>query len=159
MPAKAASARTRKAARPARATAPKASGPTASKSATKGEVGAWLRGLPDWRGTTLARVRALVRDAVPDVVEEVKWRKPSNAMRGVPVWSKDGLICTGEPYKDKVKLTFARGASLPDPAHLFNAQDTGATRRAIDLREGDALDPDAFRALVRAAVAVNMGGA
>ena len=89
----------------------------------------------DWRGKMLARVRALIEKALPDVVEEVKWRKPSNSMRGVPVWSHGGLICTGETYKDKVKLTFARGASLEDPAGLFNASLEGNTRRAIDLHE------------------------
>lgn len=112
----------------------------------------------DWRVDTLARVRTLIRQADPDVVEEVKWRKPSNAMQGVPVWSHDGILCTGETYKDKVKLTFAQGASLEDPAGLFNADDRGATRRAIDLREGDVLDAEAFKALVRAAVARNTQG-
>ncbi|MGD8840127.1 MAG: DUF1801 domain-containing protein [Gammaproteobacteria bacterium] len=110
--------------------------------------------LGDWRGKTLSRVRALVGQADPDVVEEVKWRKPSNPT-GVPVWSHDGIICTGETYRDKVKLTFARGASLEDPAGLFNASLDGNSRRAIDLREGDDIDEDAFRALVRAAVAFN----
>jgi hypothetical protein len=113
--------------------------------------------LADWRGRTLGRVRALIRRADADVVEEVKWRKPSNPL-GVPVWSHDGILCTGEVYKDKVKLTFAKGASLPDPAGLFNASLDGNARRAIDLREGDEIDPGAFEALIRAAVARNTAG-
>jgi hypothetical protein len=114
--------------------------------------GAKIGDLGDWRGPTLARLRALIRQAVPDVVEEIKWRKPSNPA-GVPCWSHGGkLICTGETYKDKVKLTFAHGASLPDPAHLFNASLDGGTRRAIDVCEGDQIDGAAFKALVRAAV-------
>lgn len=108
----------------------------------------------DWRGQTLGMVRQLIRDAEPGVVEEVKWRKPSNSMRGVPVWSHEGIICTGETYKDKVKLTFARGASLADPAGLFNASLEANVRRAIDIREGEQLDANAFKALVRAAVAL-----
>jgi hypothetical protein len=111
--------------------------------------------LDDWRAETLDRVRALIRQADPDAVEEVKWRKPSNAMQGVPTWSHDGLICTGETYKDKVKLTFAKGAALEDPAGLFNADDRGSTRRAIDLREGEMVDAEAFKALVKQAVALN----
>jgi hypothetical protein len=114
-----------------------------------------IEGLGDWRGETLARLRALIHDADPEVVEEVKWRKPSNSMLGVPVWSHDGIICTGETYKDKVKLTFARGASLEDPSGLFNASLSAGTRRAIDLREGDKLDEESFRALIQAAVAQN----
>lgn len=109
----------------------------------------------DWRTELLARVRGLIQQADPEVVEEVKWRKPSNGMRGVPVWSHRGIICTGETYQNTVKLTFAKGAALPDPAGLFNASLAGNTRRAIDLREGDALDPKAFKALIRAAVALN----
>jgi hypothetical protein len=109
----------------------------------------------DWRVAMLARVRRLIQDADPEAVEEVKWRKPSNAMRGVPVWSHDGIICTGETYKDVVKLTFAKGASLKDPAGLFNASLEGNTRRAIDIREGDKLDEKALKALIRAAVALN----
>ncbi|GAO38251.1 hypothetical protein SCH01S_10_00610 [Sphingomonas changbaiensis NBRC 104936] len=104
--------------------------------------------LDDWRGETLARVRAMVKEADPDVVEEWKWR-------GVPVWSHAGIICTGETYKSVVKMTFAKGASLDDPAGLFNSSLEGNTRRAIDLREGDAIDEDALKALVRAAVALN----
>jgi hypothetical protein len=113
--------------------------------------------LGDWRGRALGRVRALIKQADPDAVEEVKWRKPSNPM-GVPVWSHDGIICTGEIYKDKVKLTFAKGAFLGDPAGLFNAGLGGNARRAIDLHEGDEVDPEAFMALVRAAVGFNSSG-
>lgn len=112
----------------------------------------------DWRSAALGRMRGLIGEADPEIVEEVKWRKPSNAMRGVPVWERHGLICTGETYRDKVKLTFARGAALPDPAGLFNASLDGGTRRAIDIREGEAIDEAAFRALVRAAVALNASG-
>ena len=114
-----------------------------------------IAALGDWRGETLARVRALIKQADPGVVEEVKWRKPSNGMLGVPVWEHDGIICTGETYKGYVKLTFARGAALEDPAGLFNASLEGNARRAIDIREGDKIDERAFKALVRAAVAVN----
>ena len=109
----------------------------------------------DWRGEMLARVRRLIQQADPEVVEEVKWRKPSNGMRGVPVWSHDGIICTGETYKSVVKLTFAKGAALADPAGLFNASLEGNTRRAIDIHEGDKLDEKALQALIRAAVALN----
>ena len=104
--------------------------------------------LGDWRGETLARMRALIHEAVPDVVETWKWR-------GVPVWERDGMICTGETYQDKVKLTFAKGASLPDPAGLFNASLEGSTRRAIDIADGEPVDREAFLALERAAAAVN----
>ena len=117
-----------------------------------------LRSLGDWRGRALARMRKLIREADPDVVEEVKWRKPSNPS-GVPVWSHAGIICTGETYKDKIKLTFAKGASLPHPAKLFNSSLDGGTRRAIDIREGEEPEADAFKALVRAAVAVNLASA
>ena len=99
----------------------------------------------DWRGEMLARVRMLIQQADPDVVEEVKWRKPSNAMLGVPVWSHAGIICTGETYKSVVKLTFAKGAVLPDPSGLFNSSLEGTTRRAIDFREGDTIDEKALR--------------
>ena len=111
----------------------------------------------DWRAEALARVRALVAAADPEIVETVKWRKPGNP-DGVPVWERGGIVCTGETYKDKVKLTFARGAALADPAGLFNASLEGNTRRAIDIREGEALDGAAFEALVRAAVAENLAG-
>jgi hypothetical protein len=104
--------------------------------------------LGDWRGVTLGRMRSLIQAADPDVVEEWKWM-------GTPVWSQGGIICTGESYKDKVKLTFAKGASLKDPAHLFNASLDGNMRRAIDIREGDSVDEAAFKALVREAVALN----
>jgi hypothetical protein len=109
----------------------------------------------DWRGETLARIRALIKEADPDVIEEVKWRKPSNGMRGVPVWEHDGIICTGETYKSVVKMTFAKGASLEDPSGLFNSSLEGNTRRAIDFREGDKIDGKALKALIRAAVALN----
>ena len=113
-----------------------------------------IAALGDWRGETLSRVRQLIKEADPDVVEEVKWAKPSSP-GGVPVWSHDGIICTGESYKDKVKLTFAKGASLEDPAGLFNSSLEGSTRRAIDIKEGEDVDADAFKALIRAAVDLN----
>src|SRR5918995_5818001 len=109
--------------------------------------------LGDWRGETLSRMRKLIKEADPEVVEEWKWRKPSNP--GVPVWSHQGPICTGETYKNVVKLTFFKGASLKDPSGLFNSSLDGNTRRAIDIREGEAIDEDAFRALIRAAVGLN----
>ena len=112
--------------------------------------------LSDWRGETLARVRSLIREADPEMVEEVKWRKPSNSMLGVPVWEHAGIICTGETYKSAVKLTFAKGASLKDPSCLFNASLEGNVRRAIDIHEGDKIDERAFKALIRAAVALNL---
>jgi hypothetical protein len=110
----------------------------------------------DWRGETLNRMRTLIKEADPDVVEESKWAKPSKA--GIPVWSHDGIICTGETYKSVVKLTFARGASLKDPARLFNAGLDGNVRRAIDIHEGERVDESAFKALVRQAVALNRPG-
>ena len=122
-------------------------------------IDARIKELSDWRGETLARVRTLIKQADPDVVEEVKWRKPSNAMRGVPVWSHAGIICTGETYKNAVKLTFAKGASLPDPSGLFNSSLEGNTRRAIDIQEGDEIDGEALKALIRAAVALNTASA
>jgi len=118
-------------------------------------IDAKIAGLGDWRGETLARVRAAIRQADPDVVEDVKWRKPSNPA-GVPVWEHGGIVCTGETYKDKVKLTFAQGASLEDPAGLFNSSLDGGTRRAIDIRQGEAIDEAALAALIREAVAVNL---
>jgi len=121
----------------------------APKSASPSRlIDARIKELNDWRGETLARVRALIRQADPDVVEEWKWR-------GVPVWSHDGIICTGESYKSLVKLTFAKGASLKDPSHLFNSSLEGNVRRAIDLHEGDELDEDAFKSLIRGAIALN----
>jgi hypothetical protein len=131
---------------------------TVTKSATgKSEspsrlIDARIGELNDWRGEMLARVRALIKQAEPAVVEEWKWR-------GVPVWYRDGMICTGESYKSAVKLTFAKGAALDDPARLFNASLDGNVRRAIDLHAGDQLDADAFKALIRAAVALNRGSA
>ena len=110
--------------------------------------------LGGWRGAMLGRLRALIKEADPQVVEEIKWRKPSSPS-GVPVWSHDGMICTGETYKDKVKLTFARGAALEDPTGLFNASLEGGTRRAIDVGEDATIDANAFKALVREAVALN----
>ena len=115
-------------------------------------IDARIKELDDWRGKMLSRVRALIKQAEPEVVEEWKWR-------GVPVWSRDGLICTGETYKSVVKLTFAKGASLEDPSGLFNASLEGNTRRAIDIHEDDELDEDAFRTLIRAAVALNKSSA
>jgi hypothetical protein len=117
-------------------------------------IDARIRELGDWRGETLARVRTLIREADPEVVETVKWRKPSNP-RGVPVWEHAGILCTGETYRGYLKLTFARGASLPDPSGLFNASLDGGTRRAIDIRQGEVVDEAALKALVRAAVALN----
>ncbi|WP_315716279.1 MULTISPECIES: DUF1801 domain-containing protein [unclassified Bradyrhizobium] len=112
-------------------------------------IDARIKELDDWRGAMLARVRGLIKQADPEVIEEWKWR-------GVPVWSHAGIVCTGETYKAAVKLTFAKGASLPDPSGLFNASLDGNTRRAIDLHEGDVIDETAFMALIRAAVALNM---
>lgn len=117
-------------------------------------IDAKIAALGDWRGKTLARIRALIKEADRGVVEEVKWRKPSNPA-GVPVWSHDGMICTGETYKEKVKLTFASGAALEDPAGLFNSSLDAGTRRAIDFHAGDKIDERAFKALIRAAVALN----
>ena len=111
-------------------------------------IDARIEELGDWRGTTLARIRSLIKDAEPDVTEEWKWR-------GVPTWYRDGMICTGETYKAVVKVTFAKGAQLQDPAKLFNSSLEGNVRRAIDLKEGDALDESAFKALIREAVALN----
>ncbi|HLF16732.1 MAG TPA: DUF1801 domain-containing protein [Candidatus Thermoplasmatota archaeon] len=114
--------------------------------------------LADWRPQTLDRMRRLIEEADPDVVEEVKWRKASNSMGGVPVWSRDGIICTGETYKSVVKLTFFRGAALKDPTKLFNSSLDGGTRRAIDIAEHERVDAAAFKALVRSAVALNTSG-
>ena len=122
------------------------------------DIDAKIAALDDWRGEALARMRALIREADPEVAETVKWRKPSNPA-GVPVWEHGGILCTGETYKDKVKLTFARGAALADPSGLFNASLDGGTRRAIDIREGEAIDGDAFKALVRAGVEANLSRA
>ena len=122
------------------------------------EIDARIQELNDWRSETLARIRRLIKQAAPEVIEEVKWRKPSNSMRGVPVWSHAGILCTGETYKKVVKLTFAKGASLKDPARLFNSSLDGNVRRAIDIHEGEEVDDAAFKALVRQAVALNSSG-
>jgi hypothetical protein len=133
--------------RPGGSVTVKKSAPSASVSPSA-MIDARIAALPDWRGETLSRLRALIKDADPDVVEEWKWR-------GVPVWYHDGIICTGETYKDVVKMTFFKGASLQDPSKLFNASLDGNTRRAIDFREGEAIDAKALKALIRAAVALN----
>ena len=114
-----------------------------------------IKAMGDWRGETLARVRALIKEADPDVIEEVKWRKPSNAMLGVPVWEHDGIICTGETYKAVVKMTFAKGASLKDPSKLFNSSLEGNTRRAIDFPAGAKINEKALKALILEAVTLN----
>ena len=119
-------------------------------------IDAKIAALGGWRGEMLAKLRKLIREADPEVVETVKWQKPSNPS-GVPVWEHDGIICTGETYKDKVKLTFDKGAALADPKGLFNSSLEGKQRRAIDFFEGDEIDAEALKALVRAAVAENLG--
>ena len=133
----------------------KTNGSQKSKSPSQ-LIDARIKQLNDWRGEILARVRTLIKEADPEVVEEVKWRKPSNSMLGVPVWENAGIICTGETYKAAVKLTFARGASLDDPSRLFNSSLEGNERRAIDIHEGDKIDEKALKALIRAAVALNI---
>ena len=130
----------------------KESGPTEGQSASE-LIDRRIAELGDWRGETLSRMRELIKEAAPDVVEELKWIKPTNP--GTPTWSHDGLICTGETYKNAVKLTFAKGARLKDPKRLFNASLEGNTRRAIDLHEGERIDETAFKALIREAVALN----
>jgi hypothetical protein len=130
---------------------------TTTNESPAGQIDARIKELGDWRGKTLSRLRALIKQADPEVIEEWKWAKASSP--GVPVWSHDGIICTGETYKSAVKLTFAKGASLKDPSHLFNSSLEGTTRRAIDFHEGDDIDEDAFKALIRAAVALNTSGA
>ncbi|MBE7157992.1 MAG: DUF1801 domain-containing protein [Rhodospirillales bacterium] len=127
-----------------------------AKSAASDLIDARIEKLGDWRGRMLARLRELIKQADPDVIEEVKWRKPTNP-EGVPVWSHDGIVCTGETYKDKVKLTFAKGAALADPTRLFNSSLDGSTRRAIDIREGDGIDETAFKVLFQSAAALNAG--
>ena len=131
----------------------KKSGSQKSKSPSQ-LIDARIKELDDWRGTTLSRLRALIKQADPAVVEEVKWRKPTNP-GGVPVWSHDGIICTGETYKNVVKLTFAKGARLKDPKKLFNASLQGNALRAIDFHEHDSVDEAAFKALIREAVGLN----
>jgi hypothetical protein len=147
MPGKA-KARPKPKARPKTAKLKAASKAGASEPSASRLIDQRIRDLGDWRGETLARMRALILEAEPEAIEEWKWM-------GTPVWSRDGIICTGESYKQVVKLTFARGASLPDPARLFNSSLEGNTRRAIDIREGEKLDARAFKALVKAAVALN----
>lgn len=116
-------------------------------------VDAKIASLADWRGALLTRIRRIIKEAVPDVIEEVKWRKPTNPL-GVPTWSHAGIICTGESYKDKIKLTFAKGSSLSDPAGLFNASLTGV-RRALDIREGDSVNETALKKLFQEAATLN----
>jgi hypothetical protein len=129
--------------------------PQESEASPSELIDARIAQLADWRGETLARVRAIIIKADPEIVEQVKWKKPSNGMRGVPVWEHAGIICTGETYKSVVKLTFAKGASLDDPSGLFNSSLDGNVRRAIDIREGEKIDAKALQALVRAAIAAN----
>jgi hypothetical protein len=133
----------------------KKSSATQDQSASK-LISERIAELGDWRGETLSRMRTLIKAADPDVVEEWKWVKPTNP--GTPVWSHDGIICTGESYKEVVKLTFAKGASLKDPARLFNSSLDGNVRRAIDIRDGEEVDASAFKALVREAVSLNRSG-
>ncbi len=133
----------------------KKTGAGEDQSASK-QISKRIADLGDWRGKTLTRMRKLIQQADPDIVEEWKWVKPTHP--GTPVWSHDGIVCTGESYKDKVKLTFAKGASLKDPARLFNASFDGNARRAIDIHEGEEVDESAFKALVRQAVALNSSG-
>ena len=118
-------------------------------------IDAKIRQYDDWRGATLSKLRNLIKAVDPDVVEGVKWRKPSNPL-GVPTWSHNGIVCTGETYKDKVKLTFAKGASLDDPSGLLNSSLDGNTRRAIDFHEGDPIDEEAFQAIIHVAVSLNL---
>ena len=137
---------------------------TTQSATTKSEspsrlIDARIKELDDWRGEMLSRIRALIKEADPEMIEERKWKKPSNAMAGVPVWSHNGIVCTGETYKNVVKMTFAKGASLKDPSGLFNSSLEGNTRRAIDFHEGDKLDEKALKALIRAAVALNKSSA
>jgi hypothetical protein len=136
------------------------SGATQAKAGTSPSqlIDARIDQMGDWRGEVLGRVRRLIREADPGVVEAVKWRKPSNGMLGVPVWEHAGIICTGETYKAIVKLTFAKGAALEDPSGLFNASLEGNVRRAIDIHEGDKINAKALQALIRAAVALNVDG-
>ncbi len=126
-------------------------------SADQQEIDAQIRELADWRGERLQYIRELIKSADPDVVEEVKWRKPSNNMTGVPVWSHRGMICTGEVYKDHLKLTFLKGGQLPDPTGLFTSGVAGGGRRAIDIYENDAISDKDFSELIRSAVKLNLG--
>ena len=129
-------------------TRPRTSATTSKPQPKTGDLG-------DWREETLTRMRGLILEADPEMIEERKWRKASNKMAGVPVWSHNGIVCTGETYRNSVKLTFARGASIPDPTRLFNSSLDGNTRRAIDIHQGETVDARAFKALVKAAVARN----
>ena len=136
---------------------------TGSKQEKRGNspsqlIGARIKETGDWREKTLACMRALIQEADPEMIEERKWRKPSNAMAGVPVWSHNGIVCTGETYKNVVKMTFSKGASLKDPSRLFNSSLDGNARRAIDIHEGEEIDAPALKALIRAAVALNVSG-
>ena len=142
-------------AKPGAQAKPDAKAKRASENAASRRIDERIRSLGDWRAETLAEVRRLIHEADPDIVEERKWVKPTNPL-GVPVWSHAGIVCTGETYKQVVKLTFARGASLEDPRGLFNSSLEGNTRRAIDIREGEVLDAKAFKALIQAAVAENL---
>jgi hypothetical protein len=130
-----------------------------TKASSNQLVGAKSRALGDWRGEMLSRLRALIKQADPEMIEERKWRKPSNGMAGIPVWSHNGIVCTGETYKNAVKMTFAKGADLKDPSGLFNSSLEGNVRRAIDFHQGDKLDDKALKALIRAAVALNKSSA
>jgi hypothetical protein len=129
---------------------------TVAATSASALIDAKINELGDWRGKTLAKVRAIIRDADPEIVEEWKWVKPTNP--GTPVWSHAGIVCTGEIYKSVVKMTFAKGAALKDPKHLFNSSLDGNVRRAIDLHEGDTVDVAALKDLIRAAVALNLTG-
>jgi hypothetical protein len=149
------SSKATKAARPAAKKIARKSPPRPAAGAASKKIDQRTKELGDWRGKTLEKVRRIIMSADPDIIEEWKWVKPTNP--GVPVWSHTGIICTGETYKDKVKLTFAKGASLKDPAHLFNSSLDGNVRRAIDIHEGEKINEDALKNLVRAAVMLNVG--
>src|SRR5262245_30058983 len=143
----------KKAAKSAKKAAPKKDASAPGVEAASKKIDGRISELGDWRGEALEKVRRLIKEADPEIVEEWKWVKPSNP--GTPVWSHNGITCTGETYKDKVKLTFAKGASLPDPSGVFNSSLEGNTRRAIDVHEGDTINEEALQALIRAAVALN----
>jgi hypothetical protein len=149
------SSKATKAARPASKKSAKKSSPRPAAGAASKKIDQRTKELGDWRGKTLEKVRRIIMSADPDIIEEWKWVKPTNP--GVPVWSHTGIICTGETYKDKVKLTFAKGASLKDPSRLFNSSLDGNVRRAIDIHEGEKINEDALKNLVRAAVMLNVG--
>jgi hypothetical protein len=138
-----------------KATAKKSAAKSAGSDSPAALIDARIKKLGDWRGETLARARAIIKQADPNVVEEVKWRKPSNGMLGVPVWEHDGIICTGETYKAAVKLTFANGAALDDLTGLFNASLEGNQRRAIDIHQGETINEKALKALIREAMRFN----